>query len=160
MAQTPKHSVNQSSALTPKRRRLLIATAVAVLLIGGGWWMTRPRVDQRFVGTWQDDDVFALKSFWAFKGDGAGKSWMESGNGLRVTDDVHWRWEIDGGELVIFESGPARYLPTKFVEWYTLATNRLLSGFATMRFEIGEVGPQSIIVTTNEEPITLHRVAD
>jgi hypothetical protein len=41
-------------AATRKRRRLLISTALAAVLAGVWWWMSRPQLDDRIVGTWEE----------------------------------------------------------------------------------------------------------
>jgi hypothetical protein len=38
---------------THRRSRWLRIAAVVVVLIGGLWWLTRPKIDPRFVGTWE-----------------------------------------------------------------------------------------------------------
>lgn len=74
---------------TNRRRRRIVVT-IAVLVLGLGWWFW-PRVDQRFVGTWQT----SRGATWRLKADGM---FAVVAKGRY---HVAARWVINGNELHI-----------------------------------------------------------
>jgi hypothetical protein len=87
----------------PKRRRRRIVVAVAVLVLGLCWWHW-PRVDQRFVGTWElrtsDRLGQPVREKWRF---------FASGYGTRTQDgatELRFRWHDKGAELSVDDYWP------------------------------------------------------
>ena len=71
----------------PKPRRQQIVVIIAVLVVGLCWWCW-PRVDQRFVGTWESvDDPDVHVKYWP---DGTCQSYI----GDNVPEFGGWRWEV------------------------------------------------------------------
>jgi hypothetical protein len=120
--------------LTRYRRRILIATLVVVGLIGGVWWIARPKVDPRFVGTWDSSDGVR----WVFRSDGTGECWYggDIPPSSRVLGINSFRWTLEGDVLVIFEPGIARHLSESVRNRIGRLLGHQLSGQEIFRYEI------------------------
>src|SRR5262245_66365707 len=109
-------STQRKPASTTRRR-----VTVAVLLLGLGWWFW-PRVDQRFVGTW---DVVAGSDYFPF---GSEERLVLSSDGFGVAnpgDDypTTFAWRCEGKTLRLFwydDNGRGSYILARLASYPAL----------------------------------------
>lgn len=120
-------------------RKLLIGVAAVLLLVAGWFWCTRPRIDERLLGTWQMDvyigdaildfiDIAAIRTI-TLKRDGTGFArdaedvpvpirWDSDDIGIgfytpeSALDSLRRRWDLLRGHFQ-----PSGYVPHRVDRW-------------------------------------------
>ena len=84
-----------------RHRRLTIAALALVVLGGGLWWLTRPKIDPRFVGTWDyfetQDGQDVRSGRIAFHKNGSLDANIDAGSSFRPVS-----WQVSGDELRLY----------------------------------------------------------
>jgi hypothetical protein len=140
----------------PNRRRRRIVVAVAVLVLGLGWWFS-PRVEQRFVGTWQVVPVGSPSNYspwiWILRNDGTGEILLPS---RKHEAEFGWR----GKDKSFSWSGPVR-MPPLVLRWFYFT--KRLDGTDRVYDIVNET--EGSITLRSQRPgtrdeFTLHRVSE
>jgi hypothetical protein len=145
------------------RHRLLIAAAIVVALIGGLWWLTRPRIDPRFVGTWEIYESSYSNSD-DFRGEKPEQSVIFTDDGLTRpqtefldeadSDEAEMLWRVDSsrGILVLSE----KLTP---IDQFILTLKRLhlkITGGSVLEWDsvmtIQNVTNDRIVLTSEDKP--------
>jgi hypothetical protein len=93
----------------PNRRRRRIVVTIVVFVLGLGWWFW-PRVDQRFVGSWNTE---SRRSTRTLRADGTGTITAPNGN------EYPLRWWLRNGRLTLHYTSEGA-LQTLFEELHEL----------------------------------------
>lgn len=138
------------------RKPILIAMLIVIGLVGGAWWLTRPRLDQRFVGRWRVSDSTSIPGGGEveFGGDGHA-AWIDD----LTTRQAFWR--VDGDELAILFLGDG-WRSRTMVQGLMLLSDPF-TGYG-LHYSVRHISPDQVVLSGPRESgranavITLQRV--